>query len=312
MKLYPQFLIIIFSVLTSFSIGSMASAVVEAKKTVISPWQKRPLSFYQANEKNLLLDVSGFFEGGSLKAATAQETDKIENFSGQVITEYGLLENFSAKVQAGYISGKQKNSQSTTTQQGFKDIGMSVKYLFEVPLVFILEGGVETSPEALKVDSIARTINASSGGTKLLFKLGALLPSSENYVYGVSAYYSHFLQRDMDLTSALGTENLKVEGGDQFGVLGFYEYGSSLRMGAELKWNFQSKSTISSVYSSMSEFELESQKVELGAYLKIPINDKMLTYLQGHYALNPTKKRSNDSYDQDELYGFKLGVQSLF
>ncbi|MCB0368738.1 MAG: hypothetical protein KDD45_04640 [Bdellovibrionales bacterium] len=279
----------------------------------VYPWQKSALSLYQVKQQRFLIDGSGLFESGSLKSSAAQDSDKIENAGGTLSAEYGMTDLFALRIQFGYISGTEKNSTSSTKLEGVQDASAAVKFCYPVNEFHIFaELGAETSLEALKVDNVAKTRTAASGGTKAVGKLGVSL-GHENYVFGGWAKYKYFLNREMELTSSIGTENLTVDGGHQLGLGGFFEYGTGLRTGVDIDWSLHNKATINSVnIPSLSDFELDYQFVNLGAYLKIPAGEKLLTYIKGSYGFNPNKKRATQSYEQDDLFQGQVGVQAYF
>lgn len=299
-------------IMSCFCITSLAQVAEKEHQYKLSEWQKAPLSFYQVNNQRFLIEGAGIFAAGNIKNSAAQETDKIENFGGELASEYGFSDMMAARVQMGYLSGKQKNATTSTKIDGLKDIAALFKLRITMPMYVLVEAGIETSPEALKVDNVARTLTASSGGTKAVVKGGVQFPHAK-YTFGGWVYYKHFLQREMELISNLGSENLKIDGGHQFGAGGFFEFGTGLRTGLELKWSLQNSSTVKSVnVPTMSNFELEHQKVLAGGYLKIPAGENLLLYIKGDYDFNPNKKRGDQSYDQDELFQAYVGAQALF
>ncbi|MBN8537152.1 MAG: hypothetical protein J0M15_08860 [Deltaproteobacteria bacterium] len=278
----------------------------------LQEWQKYPLNFFQVSGERFFVDTAGFFAAGTIKSSSQQESDKVENSGVEFSSEYGFTDQFAGKIQMAYQSGSQKNSTSTTKIEGLKDVTGLVKWKLTSPVVILIETGIETSPEALKINALSRTVTASSGGTKVVIKGGAQIPH-EKFVFGGGASYKHFLQREMEITSVLGSETAKIDGGNQITASGFFEFGTGLRTGLELKWLFQNRSSYaSSALQTTSDFELEYQQVTTGAYLKIPAGEKIQMYIRGDYNLNPSNKRGSLSYDKDELFEAKVGLQAVF
>lgn len=298
---------------TPKKIESNSGAMSSSDKKSISEWQLKPLSLYQVPGKKFLFEVVGDFSAGNVKVSSALETNKVETFGSDIYGEYGFTDSIAVRVGLGYLSGKEKNSLITSKIDGVKDIAATLKYTLNLPFAILFEAGVETALETLKSDSVTRTMTASSGGTKILMK-GGMEYSTAKMTFGGLASYRHYLTREMDYTSAQGTQNTKVDGGHQAQILGFFEFGTGLRTGVELGWKYQTKSTIdlTTLTTTTNEFELDSQFLSAGGYLKVPAGDKILLYIKGDYTFNPNKKRGQYTYDQDEMFNAYVGLQSLF
>lgn len=282
------------------------------EKSKLHDWQKNAMNLYQVKGERFFLDASGVFLAGNYKNAAAAEADKIEGYGADLQGEFGFTDMFAGHVSLGYLSSKQKNSTTTTTSEGVKDLGVTAKMRIAVPFTIMFEAGAETALEALKVDNVARTASASSGGTKIVVKAGLQLPS-ENFTYGAWTQYKFFVQREMELTSQIGTEKIKVEGGHLLSAAGFFEFGSGLRTGFDLIWNMHNGSTVESTYlPTMKDFELEYQDLTGGAYLKVPSGENLLMYIKGSYSMNLNKKRGTQNMSQDENYQANVGLQALF
>lgn len=307
-SLFSKF-IFVLSILISLISGAKEK---DFEKVKLSEWQKNPLGLYQVRGQRLFIDASGVFMAGNYKNSASQEADKIEGFGADFQGEFGINDMFAGHVSLGYLSSKQKNSLVTYTSEGAQDLGLSMKMKLATPLVIMIEAGAETSLEALKVDAVARTTTAGSGGTKVTAKAGILFPS-ESLMYGAWTQYKYFVQREMDLVTTLGSEKLKIDGGHQLVAAGFVEFGSGLRTGVDLMWSLYNGSTVNSVNApTMVDFELEHQRVTGGAYLKIPAGENLLLYIKGNYSLNVNKKRGAQNMDQDDFYQANVGLQTLF
>lgn len=284
----------------------------EFEKVKLLEWQKNPMSLYQVRGQRLFLEASGVFTAGNYKNSAAQEADKIEGFGADLQGEFGISDMFAGHISFGYLSSKQKNSSVSTSSQGVQDLGLSMKIKLDQPMVIMLEAGAETSLEALKVDTVARSTTAGSGGTKMVVKAGIQFPS-ETMAYGAWTQYKYFLQRELELVTQTGSEKINVDGGHQLVAAGFLEFGSGLRTGVDLTWSLYNGSTVNSKsVPTMVDFELEHQRVTGGAYLKIPAGENLLLFIKGNYSLNMNKKRGSQNMDQDDFYQANVGLQSLF
>lgn len=307
-------LIKITLVLIALVSNAAQSKEKDFEKVKLHDWQKSALSLYQVHAEKLFLDASGVFLAGNYKNAASVDGDKIEGYGADFQSEYGFNDMFATHVSLGYLSSKQKNTTTTvtTTSEGVKDLGITAKMKFFVPLMVMLEAGAETALEPLKVNNLDRSATASSGGTKIVVKAGIQLPS-ETFTYGAWTQYKFFVQREMELVSQPGTEKISVDGGHLLSAAGFFEFGSGLRTGFDLAWNMHTGSTVTSInIPTMKDYELEYQDVTGGAYLKIPSGENLLMYIKGNYSLNLNKKRGTQNMSQDEIYQANVGLQALF